>query len=206
MELSYADQQHIIRMWLSKLGIANRDWESQDSLTSPNWCDNTTWPVSTSDSTWELTARGIAYPGVADPPDDKIVILPRAYVRFMAAVIHAGGDMEIKYTADGTVVGSHAYKGRSDFTKRAKKRDIKAASDSLAGNTGDEWEIVLDFLEDGKPIILVPEAMSSIENKLPDTLISKIKDDVAYQDSESNPGGFAYVRYPGVQIYSAVIE
>jgi hypothetical protein len=204
MELSYADQQHIIRTWLSKVGITNRDWENQDSLTSPNWCDNTTWPVSTADSTWEMTAKSIAYPGVVDPPDDKIVIIPRAYVRFMAAVIHVGGDMEVKYLADGTVVGTHSYAGRYDFTKRAKRRDIKNASDSLAGQTGDEWEIVLDFLEDGKPIILVPFAMSSVENRLPDTLISKIKDDVTYKNSEGNPGGFAFVRYPGVQIYSAV--
>lgn len=205
MEMTYSDQQHIIRKWLAKLGISNRDWESQDSFTSPNWCDNTTWPVSTSDSTWKLTAKLMAYGNDdAETPDDKIVVIPRAYVRFMSAVIHSGGDMEVKYLVEDVAIGSHLYRGRHDFTKRSKKKKIENASDASVGQTGDEWDITLDFLEDGKPIILVPFAMSSTETGLPDTLLTKIKDDVAYTDSTSNPGGFAYVRYPGVQVYSAL--
>lgn len=205
MELTYSEQQYIIRMWLAKLGLANRDWEFQDSLTSPNWCDNTTWPNGTTDSTWKLTAKGIAYPGEADPPDDKVVVMPRAYVRFMSAVIHVGGDMEVTYNSGETFIDSHVYKGRYDFTKRSKKKKIENVADASAGETGDEWDISLDFVEDGKPIILVPSAMSTVENGLPDNLINKIKDDVAYKDASGNPGGFAFVRYPGVQIYSAVV-
>jgi len=203
MELTYTEQEHMLRKWLSAIGLAKLDWLSRDSVTSPNWCDSSTWPVGPSDSTWKVTAQGLAYPGQTDPPDNRIVVVPRAYIRFMAAVIHEGGDMVVSYSSGETELGQTVYKARKDFTKRSKKKKIEPASDANAGQTGDEWDITLDFLADGKPVILVPSAMSSVENGLPDSMTCKIADDQPYKNAEGTNGGFAYVRYPGVQIYSS---
>jgi len=170
----------------------------KESITSPDWCDSSTWPVSTLDSTWTVTAKSIS----GRATDDRIVMITKGVVRFCGAVIHSGGEMKVEYLVGDTVVDTTIYASRKDFEKRSTSMSVIKAEDAEAGKTGDVWNIELDFLAESKPLILRPLAEASLDPLKVTGFRLYISDHTEYHAKANAGEEYAYVRYPDIRLFS----
>ena len=195
----YVDAAREARLWeiMKKINPNFGGWESADSITSPDWCDSSSWPLGTDDSTWDIKA-----------PDGKVLVLTRAIARFYRAAIHAGGDMLVEYfiNDDEVVVATRAYKAWSDFIKRSSYSIHQKNEDASIGSPGDVWTCVLDFLSDGMPLVIWPVSHANGQRVV--KARCRIADNVPYKGADGSEEGerWAYVRYPDCRIYAVPAE
>jgi len=195
------DREQILNYWAKLNGIQG-SWTGKESITSPNWCDETTWPVSVDDSTWNITAQNITKRAT----DDKIAVITRAKVMFCGVVIHATGRMSVEYFSGATKVGETIYASRMDFEKRSARMAIHKATDEKAGNLGDVWDMELDFLGDSKPVALWPIGDASLDPLRLTSFRLKIADDVPYKAKVNSNGEYGYVRYADIRIFDTPLS
>lgn len=195
------DREQLLNYWAKINGIQG-SWTEKESITSPNWCDASTWPLSPTDSTWEITAQGVTKRAT----DDKITVFTRAKVMFCGVVIHGTGSMLVEYFSGATKVGETVYASRMDFEKRSSRMSIHKAADEKAGPIGDLWEMELDFLGDSKPVALWPIADASLDPLKLTSFRLRISDNVPYTSKVNSNGEYGYVRYADIRIYDTPLS
>lgn len=199
------ERQTTIRTWLEMNGLSD-PWVDKNSITSPNWCDSTTWPSQDPlASLWTITAKGVAYPGQEDPPDDKVIFIPELRVRFSEdAVMLAGGSMLAKFWVATYEVASMrcTYTQKRDFVKRCTSFAKHDTETEFGGDvTSNVWDLYFDFIRDGKPVILFPASYAG-QGKLTKMTL-EIANNVPYKKENGDPAELGYTRIPDIRIYNA---
>jgi hypothetical protein len=183
-----------LRDWERQVGLGR--WVDRDSLTSPNWS-------GADSSELVVTAQSVS----KAPTDNKVVIIPRAIVRFHETVLAAGQYVYVRFfgNPEATHVAEIRYNSIFDFHKRSAPGGIQMVevNDPDSGLVGTFHEILIDFIDSGKPVIIFPVSEAA------NGRVTKMTVGVAngpLKKVDGTVGGMSCVRYDGICIYEMPVE